>query len=262
MMLIGFALAILFLAVASYYDIFNRRTIPDWLSYIFIVVALAFSLLTEGIVPIKIGAAAVIFALGYLLYRIGYIGGADVFFLSGLALILPLTFEGGSGLAAPVIIVVLLISTILMALYLEYNFFAQKNRFEPKMQEIATAVIWIVGYGMVAYMIYTFGMVQLATLALLVGIVSSLFALIKKDLTKSLITFVAPSKIIEEDILAVEEMNPTIVQKYGLERLITKEQIEKIKKAKIKRVPIYGKLPPYMPFMLIGVIAALALILL
>ncbi len=262
MIIWGFAIALLFLAVASYYDIFNKRTIPDLLSYVFVVVAVAFSLLTEGFVLIKIGAAIGIFALGYLVYRIGYIGGADVFFLSGLMLLLPLTAIAGVGAATPVIVNVLLISTIVMAIYLEYNFFARKNEFKPRMQEIATAAIWVVGYGAVAYMLFTLGLTAFAVLAFLVGIVSSVFALIKRELARSLITMVTPKEIIEEDILAIEEMDPKLVEKLGLERLLTKAQIGKIIHAKLKEVPVYGKLPPYMPFLLIGVLAAAVLALL
>lgn len=261
MVIWGFAIAIVFLALASYYDIFNRRTIPDWISYAFVVVALTFMLATEGIVLVKIGVAIAIFSLGYLLYRIGYIGGADVFFLAGLVLLLPLTGTAGISAALPTIVTVLFISTILMAVYLEYNFFAQRNKFEPKMQEIVTSIIWIIGYSIVSYVLYSLGLVSFAALALLVGIVSAVFALIKKDLAKSLVTFVAPTKIIEEDILAVEEMDPKIVEKLGLERLLTRAQIEKIKKAGLKSVPIYGKLPPYMPFMLIGTIVGFLLFL-
>ncbi|MCX8200388.1 MAG: hypothetical protein N3G76_02875 [Candidatus Micrarchaeota archaeon] len=257
-MALGFVIAIVFLAIASYYDMFNRRTIPDALSYAFVAVALAFSLITEGIVPLKIGAAVAAFVIGYLVYRIGYIGGADVFFITGLVLALPLA-SGSMGAAVPPVVEVLLISTISMAIYLELSFFAQKQKFGPGTQEIITAAIWALGYAAVAYMLYSLGLIMLALLAVVIGIISSVFALIKRDLTKSLITNVAPKDILEEDILAVEEMDPKVVEQLKLERLLTKEQIKKIREAKLESVPVYGKLPPYMPFLLIGVIISLVL---
>ncbi|MEM3364148.1 MAG: A24 family peptidase [Candidatus Micrarchaeia archaeon] len=257
-MALEFAIAILFLAVASYYDVFNKRTIPDWLSYSFIIVALLSTVLTAGVDFIKIGVAIAVFAIGYLIYRVGYIGGADVFFITGLVLLLPIT-ENSNGVGIPVIVNVLLISTLTMAVYLEFSFFAQKRKVEPRMQEIITAIVWIVGYLAIAYLLSSLGLVLLAGLAVVVGAISSVFALIKRDLAKSLIIEVAPKDIIEEDILAVEEMDPKVVERLKLERLLTKEQIKRIKDAGLESVPIYGKLPPYMPFLLVGVVAALVL---
>jgi len=251
--LVGFGIAILFLAVAAYFDIFNKRIVPDWLSYAFIVIALAFSLFTEGIVPLKIGVAVAVFALGYLIYRVGYVGGADVFFLSGLALLLPLMIEG-----TPTLIYILLISTIVMAVFLELQFFASGTAFKPRIEEKVTAAVWVAGYGVIAYMLYTLGLAELAAVAVLVGIISSVFALIKRDLSRSLITWVKPREIIEEDILAMDEMDKKIIDRLGLERLLTKEMIARLKKAKVAKVPVYGKLPPYLPFILLGVIGAFA----
>lgn len=249
-----FIIALLFLAVGSYYDMFKDRTLPNWLSYSFVIISLAYMLLTEGVVVIKIGAAAGIFILGYLMYRLGYIGGADVFFITGLMLLIPL-YVG----AIPSIIIILLLSALLMAIYLEGSFLSNNRNFAPKTQDIITAVVWVVGYGIIAYIMYSIYLEWLAILAIVVGMISAIFALIKRDLTKSMITWVKPSQIIEEDILAVEEMDKKIVDKLGLDRLLTEKQIKKIKKARIEKVPVYGKLPPYVPFILLSVVATMVL---
>ncbi len=252
--MLEFAIAILFLGVASYYDLFKKRVIPDWLSYSFVAVCLLYMFFMEGIIAVKIGAAAGIFALGYLIYRLGYIGGADVLFISGLMLLLPLQIG-----ATPSIIIVLLLSALLMAVYLEASYLSKNRNLNPKMQDMITAFVWIVGYGIIAYIMHSIYLDWLALLAIVVGVISAIFALIKNDLTKSMITWVKPNQIIEEDILAVEEMDKKIIEKLKLERLLTAKQISKIKKAKISKVPVYGKLPPYMPFILISVIGALAM---
>ncbi|MCX8205726.1 MAG: hypothetical protein N3H30_00670, partial [Candidatus Micrarchaeota archaeon] len=164
--------------------------------------------------------------------------------------------------AMPTIILVLLTSTVVMAVYLEARFLAEGGRPRPRTEDIATATIWAIGYAAVSYMLYGMGFQMFALVALVIGIVSSVFALIKRDLTKSMVTWVAPNGIIEEDILAIDEMDRKVVEKYGLERLLTSEQIKRIKKAGLKKVPVYGKLPPYIPFILVGVVAAAALSLL
>ncbi|MGB9634972.1 MAG: A24 family peptidase [Candidatus Micrarchaeia archaeon] len=253
-MIEGFLTALVFLAVASYYDIFNRRVIPDWVSYSFIVVALIFSIIYYGTDFARIGIALLVFVVGYLIYRMGYLGGADVFFLSGIMLTLPLSISG-----MPTILIVLLASTIIMAIYLEVSFLSKNRVIKPRIEDIATSVIWIIGYAIVSYMLYSLDMPLLALVAVVVGICSALFALIKRDLTKSLITWVKPDEIIEEDILATDEMDKKIVERYNLERLLTKEMIARIKRARIRIVPIYGKLPPYIPFLMLGVIVALAI---
>lgn len=254
MLAFGTIIALIFLTAGSYYDLFRKRVIPDWLSYSFLAVALGYALLAGELTLAKAGSAAAILIIGYLIYRMGYVGGADVLFLASLMLLLPL-YVG----AVPSMVLLLLASTVIMAVYLEANFLLGGLKSRPRTEDIATAVIWIIGYAAVAYMLAGMGFQMFAVAALLIGLVSAVFALIKRDLTKSMVTWVAPKDIIEEDILAVEEMDRNVVEKLGLERLLTRNHIEKIRKAGLKKVPVYGKLPPYIPFMLVGTLAVVLL---
>ncbi|MEM0438355.1 MAG: prepilin peptidase [Candidatus Micrarchaeia archaeon] len=250
MLALGIIIALIFLLAGSYYDIFRKRVVPDWLSYSFLAVALVYALLTGELNLTKAGGTAAILLIGYLIYRMGYVGGADVLFLASLMLLLPL-YAG----AVPSMVLLLLASTVLMAVYLEARFFMGGWKLQPRTEDIATAAIWIIGYAAVAYMLVGMGFQAFAVAALLIGLVSAVFALIKRDLNRSMVTWVAPKEIIEEDILAVEEMDRRIVEKLGLERLLTRKHIERIRKAGLKKVPVYGGLPPYIPFMLVGVLA-------
>ena len=61
----------------------------------------------------------------------------------------------------------------------------------------------------------------------------------------------------EEEILAIDFMDQTIIKKFNIQRLVTKKEIEKLKKSKLKKIFVYTKLPPFIPFILFGFILAL-----
>jgi hypothetical protein len=54
-----------------------------------------------------------------------------------------------------------------------------------------------------------------------------------------------------EDVLAIEKINEKTIKKIKLGRLITKEQLERMKRSRIKKWPIFD-LPQFLPFILIG----------
>ena len=89
--LLRIAATIAFLAAATYYDLFNRKNVPVTIPYAMIALGLLFNLasLDLNLILSSCATALAVFAMGYLVYRAGQIGGADVLVFAGIALLLP-----------------------------------------------------------------------------------------------------------------------------------------------------------------------------
>ncbi|MCX6777656.1 MAG: hypothetical protein NT157_02115, partial [Candidatus Micrarchaeota archaeon] len=67
------------------------------------------------------------------------------------------------------------------------------------------------------------------------------------------------SRIEEEDVLAIEKMNPKLVAKYKLKKLLTARELARMKKAKIplKKYPVYANMPVFLPYILASLLLTL-----
>lgn len=237
-------IATIFLLLFSYYDIFNNRIVPEWLSYSFIAVSIiVFVVLISPIEIMKIIIALIVFLIGYVIYKLGYLGGADVFVITALVLLLPLQTYG-----IPSIILLLLGSMLLTMIYVMFNFLIKNKEIKFEKQDIITAGLWIIGYSALAYMIYNIGQTTIGIVVFILGLINSLFALIKMNLMDSMIETIPLKKVIEEDILAVDKMDKKFIEENKIDRLLGKEQIIKLKELGVMEVPVYTGLPPYLPF--------------
>ena len=84
------AAAVLFTAAAAYFDLFNKKWVPNGLLYGFAAAAVLANVVFWGPVSIQalaFGVAA--FLLAYPLYRMGQLGGADVFAIASIAATVP-----------------------------------------------------------------------------------------------------------------------------------------------------------------------------
>ena len=82
---------VVFTAAAAYYDIFNKKWVPNLLLYAFVAAAFALNIIyfeqTLFIQAVAFGIAA--FLLAYPLYKMGQLGGADVFCYASIAMAIP-----------------------------------------------------------------------------------------------------------------------------------------------------------------------------
>jgi hypothetical protein len=60
-----------------------------------------------------------------------------------------------------------------------------------------------------------------------------------------------------EDVLALEIMNKDLIERYKLPRLLKEKEIARLKKTKVKDLWVYTKLPPFVPFILVGMVLGL-----
>ena len=263
------AVAVAGTAIATYYDLTHNRNVPDWLSFGMLgagIVAAAAGLWGAGVADAVTVAlpAVVVLALGYLLYRAGQIGGADIVILAAIALLMPAAPKGILGRAAPAELLVqvpfvfslFLVSGILFGVATLARFFtpcmhaafAGEVRLATE-QKIYLVLLAVTGavfmwFARTNALPAQFVLIFLAALAF-----SAFFYVFKSFIARRfLIRLVSVKEIDDEDVLAVEEMEPELVKKYGLKKLLTRKEIARLAKLPIKKFQVYKNMPAFLPY--------------
>ncbi|MEW6748396.1 MAG: prepilin peptidase [Candidatus Micrarchaeota archaeon] len=258
--LIRVLLAFIGTAAAAYYDVFNKKNIPDNLLYAFLGIAFLVNLILfqETLFWFSIAAALFLSAIGYLFYRVGQLGGADVLVLASIMLLLPIhpTFVG-LPFNLPFIFSVFIFSGIVFALYVLIYF-------GWKLTEIDVKANWVYALVLLPYAVFVYFFINsflfspVFLLFVTIAILSSVFFLIFRDSLNRLLAEELPvTQLQPEDVLALEVMNKDMIERYKIQRLVTKGEIDRLKKTKVAEVWVYTKLPPFLPFILVGMVLSL-----
>lgn len=254
-------LAFLGVGVAAYYDLFNKKNIPDLVLYAFLAVAFLVNLIfyDANLFWFSIAVAGFFSAISYLFYRVGQLGGADVFVLASVMLLLPLHPSSiGMTFNLPFIFSIIIFSGVVFALFVVL-YFGWKlaigqggNDAKPNL----LFALMLLPYALFAY-VYTnsFLFSPVYFLFITVLILAVIFFLMFKDsLNRLLAEEMAVEKLEPEEVLALEVMNKDLIERYKIPRLMTKDAIAKLKEAKLETVWVYTKLPPFIPFILVGMV--------
>lgn len=259
-----FRLLIAFIGVgiATYYDVFNKKNVPDIFLYGFLAVAFLLNLVLydTDLFWFSIAITVFISAIGYLFYRVGQLGGADVFVLAAIMLLLPIHPSFSSmPFNIPFVFSVIIFSGVIFALYMMVYFGLKLMQTEAKPN--LTYLLMLIPYALFAYVYmgsFLFSPVYFAFITI------SLFAIIilmmfKESINKMLAEELPIAQLQEEDVLALELMNKDMIERYKLSRLMTKKEIDRLKKTKLEEVWVYTKLPPFIPFVFAGMVIAMFL---
>jgi hypothetical protein len=253
-------LAFIGTSLAAYYDVFNKKNIPDQLLYAFLAVAfIANAVLYDAtLFTFSIGVAVFLSAIGYLFYRVGQLGGADIFVLASIMLLLPIhPTYAGMPFNLPFIFSVFIFSGILFALYvlLYFGFRLAQTDAKPKLLYI----LMLIPYALFAWFFinsFLFSWVFFAFVT--ISIFATVFFMMFRDSLNQLLAEEMPvSQLEPEDVLALEIMNRDMVERYKIPRLMTAGAIERLRKTKVGDVWVYTKLPPFIPFILGGMVLSM-----
>ncbi len=251
-------LAFLGVGVAAYYDLFNNKNIPDLFLYAFLAVAFLVNIVfyDANLFWFSLAVAAFFSAISYLFYRVGQLGGADVFVLAAVMLLLPLHPSSiGMTFNLPFIFSIIIFSGVVFALFVVLYFgwkLAQGTEAKPNL----LFALMLLPYALFAYVyVNSFLFSPVYFLFITVLILAVIFFLMFKDsLNRLLAEEIAVEKLEPEEVLALEVMNKDLVDRYKIPRLLTKDAIAKLKEAKLETVWVYTKLPPFIPFILVGMV--------
>jgi len=269
------AAALSFLGVATYYDLFNRKNVPVVIPYSMMLFGLILNLasLDINLILSSCGVALVVLAIGYPIYKVGQIGGADVLILAGIALLLP---DAPPALlpqapaqpffSYPFILPVFIVSGFLAVLGFSAEYIprtlssALRGGVEVKAQSVLSSALIVVAYITVVYLFLQAGILSAAQSAFLLILVllAGFLTLFKDHISSTMVEWVPLKEIDEEDVIALHMLDPKIVSRLRLQPVLTHSEMEKLKKTRLKRFPVFKGMPPFLPYVLLAVVLLLA----
>lgn len=249
--------------IGAYFDIYNKRNIPNNFLLAFLALAVIANVVffNSDLMMYALLVVGILALAGYLFYALGYVGGADVFVIASIALLLPIAPSLTEiGMNYPFILFVLIFGFITSALYL-FAYFAIKLSKEKNAKPDKKYLLLVIPYLAVAYLVWNLEFVSPAFLFLLLTslVLSVFFMTYRKAINRMMAQKIPLKKLESEDILALEFMDKELVWKHRLQRLISADELKRLKTLKIKDVMVYSKLPPFLPFVFVGLVLALLL---
>lgn len=258
--IIRIILAFAGVVIAAYYDLFNKKNIPDKFLYGFLGVSILANLIFFNLDLFIFTAAIAIFfsAIGYVFYRVGQMGGADVVILACIMLLMPLA-PSFSGLVfnLPFILPVMIFAGLLFGTYttIVYGIKIWRDGGSPKLLYL----LMIIPYALFAYFYITspfFSAVFFVIITVLLA-ATTFFMMYKEDINLMLAEQLPMDQLEPEDVVAFELMDKETVKKLDIKRVLNEKEIERLKKEGVETIWIFTQLPPFIPFLLAGMILAL-----
>ncbi len=247
--------------ICAYFDIYNKRNVPNNFLFLFLAIAILINLVffNNDLLHYVFFVTVVLAVIGYLSYILGYLGGADVFVILSLALLIPIppSFVGME-INYPFILFVLIFSFVISALYMFIHSIIKLSN-EKKVKPDKKYFLFIIPYSAVIYIVWNlpfFSPIFFVILSITLFL-SIFFMAYRESLNRMIAQKIPLKKVEEEDILAIEFMDKDIVWKHRLQRLVTADELKRLKKLKLGEVWVYTNLPPFLPFLFIGLLSAL-----
>lgn len=254
-------LAVLGMAVASYYDLFNNRNVPEMLLYGFLALAFIFNIVffDYDVFVYAVVLAFIFLVVGFALYRVGQLGGADVIMIVSLVLLLPIS---PSYLEVPFnypfifsVLVFGCVVTVVCSLFYFANIMARKKL---KAKPNYSYLLLLVVYALFVYLFLNapfFSMAYFAIASIL--LISTIIYLIFRDaITEATMKQMFVKDLEPEEVIVKEKMD-LYMKKMKMGPVLKQKDIDALKKSGTKHVWVYANLPPFLPFLLIGLLVAL-----
>lgn len=259
-MLLEIKIVIVILAalIAAYTD-YRAGYIYDWLNYSFILIGAILAFFSPNVLW-AFGQFAIVFALGYLFYKTGKIGGGDIKFFAGLTLFFPF-FNG-----LPFILVTLVLASVLAMLFygIYYLILLLKKPNKQVWQSIILSLIVAIVL-FVLFLIFSLWYIALIIFVFTFFAISS-FVLKNIIMQRFYRKEILINKLVDDDLvdmLALSKKYSTVktiskIEMYPLEPK-TFKQLKRLlpKNAKLF---VYRNLPVFGPFIALGIILGFILL--
>ncbi len=261
------------------FDVFNKRNVPGsfvyfTLGYGFVLTLFYFDINT---VVVSSAIALVVLGIGYLVYKAGQLGAADVVELAALSLILPmqstpLILSGVTQLGLPFILSVMVAAGIVAMIIVPVYYLPKARRLFHKpltalidKRGAFKAIVIIVPYLALALFLAEMTNISAVSIAviLLMMVGSSLLMLFEKPITDSMVEFVTVDNCDEGDIIAFNLMSKSEISSIRkrvkiFDRLLTKDLITDMKEKNVKdKMPVYKNALPFAVPIFLGVVLSI-----
>jgi Flp pilus assembly protein protease CpaA len=215
--------------------------------------------------------ALVIAAVGYFAYKTGQFGGGDVLLLLGLHLLLPVyPFALASPFLPslyvffqpPFVFSVFLASSFLAVFGSAWLLYAPSLWTQKQLRKkLSLVVIAAIIAFLAPLFLLPFTLTQ-ELFFLFLGVSAVFLVVFKKEIMDCVVVQrIKISQIEDEDILAVDKMPEKLVKKYALEKVLTKSEVDKLRKiektGKMRAFPVCKVLPRFGPYVFFGLLLCL-----
>ena len=267
---LAYLTAILGTLASTYYDL-KTTYIPDKLTHSMILIGILLLFLRYSLSAALtyLGIGVIVFAIGFIVYSLGQIGGGDVKLYTAITMLIP-TFDSLIKTPAPPyppIVSIFFVSALIgvFAISTKYLGKVYKDRekingFNVKMASSLGVFAFIMALGLLFMRIVG---VQSFVLMFPLAIGLALYPF-KEDIILLYVLEKKPiSKITEDDIIATEYLDEQTKIKIGLDirKTYLTSELEKMmsnaKKAGVNMLPVYENLPTFGVYILLGLIVTL-----
>ncbi len=250
------SLIVVSLLIASYTDI-KTGLIPDKITLPLIFFGIVLNLFSFKIENFLIPAG--VFLILAFFYYIGKLGGGDVKLLTGISMVLP--FYSNQIFVLPLIFFASLFSVLFFSAFYVSKYIRKGIDFEENRQDIKKATI--LGFFLIIFFFLSFSnnFIQPEILLLLIVplILSLFFLAFQKGIRKNFfIEHVSLNKLDEDEMIAFDALNPVLRKKldFGFKGVLGEKEISRLKKLKVKKVPVVRGFAPFAPFIFLGAITS------
>jgi len=256
--LFRYAIVLLGTLISTYTDV-KTGLILDKITYPMIALGVLFTIydLYSTAAFFQLVVPAGVFVLGYALYYFGKLGGGDVKLFTGMALLLP--YYQNQPFVLNVLLVAALTSVVAISSYYLVKYF----RVGIKMKENRSSLIKSFALGILLLMYFVFlyllGFIRVfAAVSLFIPMFFALlFLAFENGIKKNFfLKHISLKELEEDEIIAKEFIDQAVLSEAGLsfKGVISVEDAKKLVKLGLKELPVYRSLPPFAPFILLGVI--------
>ena len=262
------------------YDLFNRRNVPAVVVYATLAYGIVLTLLYLNVVAVVVSLliAVAVLAVGYVVYRIGQLGFADVTELAALSMVLPLQsipiLINVLQYNLPFIVSVMINSgiAVLIIVPLYYIPLAARRFGSKRLDSMLSQGNWIkVGLVTVVYALFLAFLIYftdagwpgIAIIAVMMA-GSALLLFFERPITDVMVRYVRLKDMEEGDIIATSLMSRRELANVkrrvpGFERLVTARLMATMRRKRFNsKLPVYKNAMPFAAAIFVG--ASLALL--
>jgi len=256
-----------FATLYAYFDIFNKRSIPNSFVYLSIIVGIIFTFFYPlKTLELSLLIAAFVVAASYILYKAGFLGlgdGLELAFVSLMLPIQPTPLVNIPQLGLPFILSVFISSGIVAIIALPI-YYMLNGKPEIRKESVMKAFVVFISYLLLLMLVYLLlGHIALIPIVfiIIIAFFSALIFLFEASMNERMITWIYPSRLGEDDIIAINLMSKKDIMFFksrypSFGRLADREAIIALRNIK-KKIPVYTNAIPFSAFILSGIILSL-----
>lgn len=208
--------------------------------------------------------AGIVFAIGYVLYFGGKIGGGDVKLFTGIALVMPEI--NGSVFVINTFIFSALAAVMFLSIYYPLKYLRKtksiRAAFDENKQGVRRGIVLSLVLLAYFYFLFSTGIAS-ETYLIIIAIpmfFGVLFFCFEKGIKEKIFLEKIPvGKIEEDELIAKEFLDKKTLEglSLGPKGIIDAKAAEKLRALGVKEILVYRNLPRFGPFILFGVVAAI-----